>query len=615
MRWEAQRGAVVWRETTRAARRWQTYAGRSGFSALLLGVLVVGIWGATYASSADWFGSGESAMLGRALFVLFTSIQLLIALVMAPVATSRAVIEERVEGTLELLVLTPLTLPTLLLGKLASRVLVLGMIVLGSVPLMALAVTLGGVAVEEVVLATLGNAVTLVVMGVVGAFFGLFTRSPLLAGLAAMGWALLAFLGLPGPFALLIGDAGGTAQVSPFFSSLGGWSGLVLPLMWVPTVLMTFLLTARLFGLRVANAAVGRYFEPEVWYGRTVLWGFVAFVVASCTILPVGVALCWSVQGSSTLVSSVVFVLGWILCAAWTQGVMLLSTWMYLRLGMDLTDALESLLDGVGAQRAAMRRSLGERIGRNPVRWREGRASAWGRGALPVLSIWGIAMLALLQAFVWLVPGGALALGLGNAALGIGMAVWIGVGSIEQERRGRSLDLLRVSTLSSRAIVLGKLAGLTRPSLPLVSFGAALVVVGVPHARTIELVELAFKADATEQLVLSLVHGVLAAVWLHALWLALAGLGLVLALRMKNPGSAYLATGAVALVGVLVPAFLAWTLSGWGWLAVPFRALAGPAAPGLPFGETLFGIVALTATGVGLLALATARLRTWGGDL
>jgi ABC-type transport system involved in multi-copper enzyme maturation permease subunit len=608
VKWEARQGAVVWREVARSARRWQTYAARSGFSAVLLGVLVLGIWLATAASSVDWIQSTNAPWIGRALFITFTSIQVLVSLFMAPVVTARAVIEERVEGTLELLILTPLTTRTLLLGKVASRLLVLSMIVLGSLPLLALAVTLGGVAVTEVVLATLGNAVTLVVMGALGAFFALFTRSPLLAALAAAGWAFLAFLGLPAVFGLLIAQPAGAAQVSPFFASLGDWSGLVLPLMWAPTVVLVWLLGARMFELSAANAAVSRYFDPAVWASRSALWGFVAFVVASCTLLPVGVGLCWSTHDATSLGGTAVFAVGWVLAALWTQGLILLSTWLYLRLGMDLVDALERMLDGVGAQRSKLRINRAAGIGHNPVRWRETRSGAWGRGAVPVLAIWGLILLALLQSGLWIFPGGVLGLGIANAGLGIVLAVWIGVGSIEQERRGRSLDLLRVSTLTSRAIIGGKLAGLAVPSLPLVLFGGLLVFLGTPHAAFFTL----FGASSIGlELVLMLVRGALSAAWLVGLWFVASTLGVVLALRMRNPASAYAMVGAILGSGILLPAFLSWTIQS-RWLAMPFRLLAAPFIPGDAIVELIVATIGMGVLGVGLYAVAVARLRTWG---
>ncbi|MFT7521514.1 MAG: ABC-type transport system involved in multi-copper enzyme maturation permease subunit, partial [Kiritimatiellia bacterium] len=224
----ASNSAVLWREIARTSRRWQTYLGRAAFSMALLGAILLGSYlSMEFRSVQD---QSQNAQLARYLFISITVFQMLISLVMAPMVSAKAIIEERLDGTLDLLVLTPITAMRLLTSKVLSRVLVLLLIVLGSLPLLAQVVTLGGVSVIEVVLATLGNLVMIVVLGTLGGWFGLFTKSPIIATLASAGWALLAFLGLPGIYAAMAVRWQATAMVSPFFASLGDWGGLAMPL-------------------------------------------------------------------------------------------------------------------------------------------------------------------------------------------------------------------------------------------------------------------------------------------------------------------------------------------------------------------------------------------------
>ncbi|TVQ89964.1 MAG: hypothetical protein EA397_13470 [Deltaproteobacteria bacterium] len=601
---QARNTAVVWRETTRSARRWQTYAARSGFSALLLGVLVFGIWSMTFVASQDLLDNDNAPLMGRALFITFTVIQMLIGLLMAPVVTAKAVIEERIEGTLDLMVLTPLSGRQLLTGKVAARLLWLGTIVLGSLPLLALAVTLGGVAVTEVVLATLGNAVSLVVMGALGAFFGLFTRSPMLALLASAGWAFLAFLLLPAGFALLVGDTSAMAHISPFFASAGTWSGLLLSVTWIPTVVLIWVLAGRLFELSAARASLHRYFEGKVWFAGPAAVAGALFVVSCFALLPFGVAVSWISVVSTGLRWSLVWWLGWAVCFGWTQLLVLLCTWAYLRLGMDLVDAVEGMLTGLGRSRGAWRKQRGTKIWSNPVAWRESQISGWGRGALPLLVIWTVVAFTILQTGLWIIPGGVLGIGLVNTVLALLLTLWSSVGSIEQERKGRSLDMLRVSTLSDRRIIVGKLMGIGAPTLPLIAISCLLLIIGLPHAGLLSI------ADRPTLILELVARGVLSSIWLVVFWGVVALGGMALALRLRNPSTAYMVWGGTLFAYLMIPTFLAWTLSALSfWLTLPFRILVPPLVSGSPMVEHLVGTALLLSLAIGLYLHLVRNLR------
>lgn len=607
--------AVLWREGARTSRRWQTYALRAGFSGALLGLLLFGIWASMSLQTADWFDVSQSAYMGRALFIAFTVIQMVIGLFMAPMMTSRAIVEERLEGTLDLLVLTPLRADALLASKVGSRLLVLLTVVLGSLPLLALVTTLGGVSVTEVVLVTVGNAVTLVVLGVLGAYFGLFTKSPVIATLAAAGWALLAFLGLPGIYGLMIGATGGAAQVSPFFASLGDWWGLLLLLTYVPTILLAWRLGTRLFQLKMANAELRRYFSDEVWGTRGVMIGGGVFVGLSLTALPLGIFMAWS----QTIAAQSASGSGWTmwlvggggraLVLLWTHGLILLGTWFYLRLGMDLVDAFEGMLDQMGRDRARRRKSRGHRIWRNPVAWREARVSAWGRGGLPLLIGWGLVLFAVAQTGLWLFPGGLLTVGAANAAAATLLTVWLAAGSIEQERRGNTLSMVLVSRMSAWRIVLGKLLALGAPTLPVMVISVPLILIGFPYLDAFTSWD---RADSGLVVAGSAVRGALTGVWLFAFWAAAALTAMWVALRVRNPSGAYGAAVGVVAAFVLVPTFLTWVLRDWWLAALPFRLLVPVTAPTAGPLEILASTFGLVAVAVLLFVVISLRIRSWG---
>jgi hypothetical protein len=83
------------------------------------------------------------------------------------------------------------------------------------------------------------------------------------------------------------------------------------------------------------------------------------------------------------------------------------------------------------------------------------------------------------------------------------------------------------------------------------------------------------------------------------------------ALRMRNPASAYAMVGAILGSSILLPAFLSWTIQS-RWLAMPFRLLAAPFIPGDAIVELIVATIGMGVLGIGLYAVAVARLRTWG---
>ena len=124
--------AILLREAARTSRRWQTFAARTGFSAALIAVLLLGIHGAVTATGSSLVDSANLAWLGRGLFIGFAIAQLGLSTLLAPLMTATAVIEESEQQTLDLLVLTKLDAGQIIAGKVVSRLLVLTTVVLGS---------------------------------------------------------------------------------------------------------------------------------------------------------------------------------------------------------------------------------------------------------------------------------------------------------------------------------------------------------------------------------------------------------------------------------------------------------------------------------------------------
>jgi ABC-type transport system involved in multi-copper enzyme maturation permease subunit len=118
------------------------------------------------------FGSAftASAEIGRALFVALLMLLTLIVLVLAPASTAGSISLEREKQTLDLLSTTPISSLAIVLGKLASALSWILLLLLASIPVTALVFTFGGVAPDDMARGYLVLLVTAVFYGSLGLF-------------------------------------------------------------------------------------------------------------------------------------------------------------------------------------------------------------------------------------------------------------------------------------------------------------------------------------------------------------------------------------------------------------------------------------------------------------
>ncbi|MEQ1508160.1 MAG: ABC transporter permease subunit, partial [Myxococcota bacterium] len=287
-------GAILLREAARTSRRWQTYAARTVFSGALLGALLLGMWAAVNATRMSLVDASNLGWLGRGLFIGFSVTQVLLAIVIAPLTTASAVIEETDERTMEMLVLTPLRPGQILGGKVLSRILGLLTLVGGALPVMALVVNLGGVSGVEVLAVTAHTLTTVVLMAGLGAFFALFTKSPALAMMASASYAVPFFGILPLTYMIATGDPSDAPQFSVFAAGAArDPSALLSPLSYAPSVLVAFALATPLFQLRVSNADIRHAFSDDVWQTTRWLVASGGWFAVACVTFPVATPLAW----------------------------------------------------------------------------------------------------------------------------------------------------------------------------------------------------------------------------------------------------------------------------------------------------------------------------------
>ena len=123
---------------------------------------------------ASWEGTGEFLLVtadrARAMYSSIAAAEILLLCLLAPALSAPSLASERERRSLELLLTTPMSLGSILLGKLLSSVCFLLILAISSVPVFALCVLMGGVSPQTV----LGTALIAGVLAVLGGTMGLY---------------------------------------------------------------------------------------------------------------------------------------------------------------------------------------------------------------------------------------------------------------------------------------------------------------------------------------------------------------------------------------------------------------------------------------------------------
>jgi ABC-type transport system involved in multi-copper enzyme maturation permease subunit len=189
-------GPVFWYDLVRVARRQPLALWRAGYGLALLAALFV-----LYATALPhaWFGGHvaerDATAFANSVFRVFIALQFAAVVLLTPALAANAVAEERGQNTLTFLLSTHLTNREIVLGKLFTRLLVVGMLVATGLPVLALIQFLGGVEPNLVITSFVALAFTSVSLGGLGLFCGVFVRKPQNAAWRAYQ-ILVAFLAL-----------------------------------------------------------------------------------------------------------------------------------------------------------------------------------------------------------------------------------------------------------------------------------------------------------------------------------------------------------------------------------------------------------------------------------
>ncbi|MFO0807888.1 MAG: ABC transporter permease subunit [Gemmataceae bacterium] len=173
-------GPVFWHDLVRVARRQRLALWRAIYGLALLLALAL-VYANTMPPSV-WLGGhlrpGEEAAFADGFLTVFTVAQFAAVILLTPALAANALAEEKTHNTLIFLFTTQLTSREIVLGKLVTRLMHIGSLVLTGLPVLAILQFLGGVDLPKVVASFAAVAVTAVSLASIGLACAVFTRKP-----------------------------------------------------------------------------------------------------------------------------------------------------------------------------------------------------------------------------------------------------------------------------------------------------------------------------------------------------------------------------------------------------------------------------------------------------
>jgi ABC-type transport system involved in multi-copper enzyme maturation permease subunit len=176
------------------------------------GLLLAGLNGTMNSSS---FGAREQVDAARGLFTAVIMIETLVVVALAPPYTAGSISQEREKQTFDLLVVTPVSSLSIVVGKLLSGVSYLALLVGASVPLASVAFLLGGIGADTLIQAYVVLAVTGLAIGSIGVACSAVMRKTQPATVAAFVVTAALVVGAPVAWAVMASDARAHEEPTP----------------------------------------------------------------------------------------------------------------------------------------------------------------------------------------------------------------------------------------------------------------------------------------------------------------------------------------------------------------------------------------------------------------
>jgi ABC-type transport system involved in multi-copper enzyme maturation permease subunit len=128
-------------------------------------------------AAGDGFASANaSAFIGRSIFTVLSVLQIVLVCVIAPAFTAGQISLEREKQTLDLLISTPLRPGAIVIGKLATALAFVILMIVAAVPISALVLMYGGAEVHNIVQQQLVLLSTAIGFGAIGIFASALTK-------------------------------------------------------------------------------------------------------------------------------------------------------------------------------------------------------------------------------------------------------------------------------------------------------------------------------------------------------------------------------------------------------------------------------------------------------
>lgn len=399
-------GPVFTRQAAIAPRRVWFFAARTVFVAALFGIVLTS-WQLLIGSQRVE-NLGDLAWFGAAVTRILAPLQLAVAMPFSALLVASAVALEKDRKTLELLLMTNLSNPELVLGKLLAGMLTVVMVVVAALPLFLIIALLGGISVGQVLRIETVTLVSALVAGSLGSTIALW-RDKTFQALAMT--ALVIVMWLVGWEIVATGVLGERVLGIPIET----WGVAMSPWRAIQTA------AEPIFG----NVGVAEFVNgPVGWYSLAAL-GMTIFLNA----IAIGRVRVWNPTRE-----------------------------------IQLSDDNE-VEAGANVHRAP---GKVREVWDNPVLWREIRTRAYGKRAIIIrLAYWVVfaACFAAIMATANTPAGqhrGPSAAAQSVTALLVVSLILLNaaaVTAITSERDSRALDLLLVTDLTPREIVFGKLIG------------------------------------------------------------------------------------------------------------------------------------------------------------
>jgi ABC-type transport system involved in multi-copper enzyme maturation permease subunit len=174
-------GPVFFHELRTVARRRRSFVLRSAVGLFLLYLVLqpARYWVFLRASgSAGQYTAAELAMIGRSLYGSVIWLQAIVILILTPALVAGAIAEDRQRNVLPNLLASPLSGAEIVLGKLSARLMNLVVLITLGLPVVSIALFLGGIEPLEILLAYGLSTTTVYLLAAISIFVSTFSTRP-----------------------------------------------------------------------------------------------------------------------------------------------------------------------------------------------------------------------------------------------------------------------------------------------------------------------------------------------------------------------------------------------------------------------------------------------------